>query len=179
MIKKITPKKTYLFAYGTLMSNHGNNTLLKKSKFVGRAESVEKYEMYISKYGGAIPFVRKDKQTSIILGELWEINSECLKRLDALEGHPDWYNRESIDVKVNNVIVKAFIYFNQHVDDQNEGSNPMVVIETGDFNDKHNYVSIPQYRGRVKVLINNDVLTETDNLTDNLVNSDMSSLFNE
>ena len=34
-------------------------------------------------------------------GEVWEISPATLRQLDQLEGHPDWYRRESIQVQMN------------------------------------------------------------------------------
>ena len=34
-------------------------------------------------------------------GEVWEISPTVLRQLDRLEGHPDWYRRESIQVQIN------------------------------------------------------------------------------
>jgi gamma-glutamylcyclotransferase (GGCT)/AIG2-like uncharacterized protein YtfP len=50
---------------------------------------------------------------SPIHGEVYGVNEAILARLDLLEGHPDWYRRELIPVRLfNGQIIDAWIYFN-------------------------------------------------------------------
>lgn len=98
--------ETYVFVYGTLRKGFGNHFLLKNSKFIGEAITKEKYSLYAS----GIPYVVKVPKTHI-KGEVYKVDSETLKSLDQLEGHPNFYKREEIDVLVNNSPIKAWIYF--------------------------------------------------------------------
>lgn len=103
-------EKFKVFVYGTLKKGFGNNYLLRDSKFIGEATTVEKYALYIS----GIPFVTKDEKISHIQGEVFEVTKETLLKLDSLEGHPNWYKREEIFVTLNKSKkkLKAWIYFN-------------------------------------------------------------------
>ena len=47
----------YLFVYGTLMKGHHNNIFLSDSKFVGKCETVDKYQMLVD----YIPYLNKRK----------------------------------------------------------------------------------------------------------------------
>ena len=97
-----------LFAYGTLMSGYGNNYYLRNQKFIGNGTTNEKYTMYAS----GIPFINEEEKTSQIHGELWEVDIKALPYIDALEGHPDWYQRKQVLVTVNGNEYTAWLYFN-------------------------------------------------------------------
>jgi gamma-glutamylcyclotransferase (GGCT)/AIG2-like uncharacterized protein YtfP len=44
-------------------------------------------------------------------GVLWSITDECLKKLDALEGFPHYYNRMEMAVEHDGEIKDAIVYF--------------------------------------------------------------------
>ena len=54
---------------------------------------------------GEIPYLyrhpRVTDEAMSVHGEVWEISPTVLRQLDRLEGHPDWYRRESIQVQIN------------------------------------------------------------------------------
>ena len=101
-----------IFVYGTLRQGFGNHRLLEQADFLGSAVTVEDYSMF----GGGIPFVNPNVKKYPIVGEVYEVNENQLKRLDALEGHPDWYYRTPIEVKmdVTGEIMNVEIYFNDY-----------------------------------------------------------------
>lgn len=72
-----------------------------------------KYAMYVS----GIPFVIVSEPVSQISGELYEVDDQTLDKLDALEGHPNWYKREQVEICLDNNFsqstVLAWIYFNE------------------------------------------------------------------
>ena len=101
--------KHTLFVYGTLKQHHHNHHLLSTSKYLGTVKTIEKYSLFVS----TIPFVSKHPQTSVIHGELYSVDDCTLARLDRLEGHPQWYKREEVDILLDNAqIVAAWLYFN-------------------------------------------------------------------
>jgi len=110
--KEKTMGKNYInvFVYGTLLRGLWNNPLLQGAYFMGRAETVNKYTLFVN---GLLPMVDKDFKTSTILGELYKVDNDTLKNLDILEGHPDVYKREIIDVfcEDTGTAEMAFIYF--------------------------------------------------------------------
>lgn len=105
-----------VFVYGTLQRGFHNHALLGDSRFIGAASTTEQYVLR-SRPGG-IPFVGRDLQVSNITGELFEVDSKLLPRLDQLEGcrmdQPErsWYHRELIEVSCNGKLHRAWIYFN-------------------------------------------------------------------
>lgn len=116
--------KVLVAAYGTLRKGYSNSRLVDKptTKHIGTGTTVNKYQMIAS----GIPFVNKTPDTNITV-DIWEIDEEKdLPSVDRLEGHPEWYKRELIDVKVDDTIYKAWLYFC----DRGHGK----IVESGDFN---------------------------------------------
>jgi gamma-glutamylcyclotransferase (GGCT)/AIG2-like uncharacterized protein YtfP len=112
--------KHYLAAYGTLRRPYGNSRLVdRKTNWLGEGVTVEMYEMRAS----GIPFVNKTPSTNIVV-DVWEIDDEQLENCDRLEGHPEWYKRELIDVKIGEDVKQCWLYFN-------DSSAP--IVESGDF----------------------------------------------
>lgn len=98
-----------LFVYGTLKRNFSNHHLLKDSQYLGTGFTKERYAMYES----GIPFVVKSEPVSSIHGELYQVDDTTLQRLDRLEGHPDWYYREQVEILfASGQTITAWLYFN-------------------------------------------------------------------
>lgn len=97
-----------VFVYGTLMSGLSNHGYLSKAQFLGRAKTKEKYSLFCR----GIPYVDKRSNLYHIEGEIYEITDGILKTLDILEGHPNFYCREEIQVITEEGEEKTcFIYF--------------------------------------------------------------------
>jgi len=109
-------KKQYVFVYGTLKRGYSNHALLQGCGYLGVAQTVDKFAMYER----GIPYVSKQENKTQIIGELYLVDELCLNNLDMLEGHPDWYKRELINVTciLNSgdfKTIKAWLYFNKHI----------------------------------------------------------------
>lgn len=97
-----------LFAYGTLKRNFHNHHFLATSHFLGTGYTKNQYAMYAE----GIPFVIKGDPVSHIHGELYSVTAKTLKQLDRLEGHPEWYCREQVEIiSATNRLVTAWLYF--------------------------------------------------------------------
>jgi gamma-glutamylcyclotransferase (GGCT)/AIG2-like uncharacterized protein YtfP len=81
-------KDHYLFVYGTLRRNQPNHRLLQDQELVA-IHTVEGFRMFSL---GAFPGVQAMEGASVI-GEIYAIDKECLKRCDNLEGYPYMYDR--------------------------------------------------------------------------------------
>lgn len=81
-----------VFVYGSLMSGLLNSKLLSASKLLGEFTTPPKYKMFDL---GLFPCVVRGGDTAI-KGEIYEVDGYTLDRLDALEGHPDFYRRQAI-----------------------------------------------------------------------------------
>lgn len=112
-------------AYGTLREGYGNNRLIPEGSHIGKGKTLERYTMTSS----GIPFVSKTPTTQIVV-DVYSIDEDTLKRLDRLEGHPDWYEREIIPIVMDDsTVLNAWLYFN------NDYEHLPVVI-TGDYSNK-------------------------------------------
>ena len=102
-------QKNLVFVYGTLKENCRNNNYLDDAKYIGTAETIEKYSMYKHKY--YYPAVIESEQEYCIKGELWLCSDWTLKCLDRLEGAPDLFYRKEIAVIQDAKVINAWIYF--------------------------------------------------------------------
>ena len=105
-----------VFVYGTLKYKHSNNYLLRQSTMLGVGLTTQKFALYED----GIPYVSKSSKVSKILGEVWLVNKTTLNNLDLLEGHPNWYKREEVNIEYINmnskrVMEKVWLYFNKNI----------------------------------------------------------------
>ncbi len=100
-----------IFVYGTLRKGMGNHHLLEGSGFLGMGETVVRYGMYV--LPGGIPYVkRRSERKAVIVGEVYEVDEDTLRRIDQLEGHPDFYRRRLVPVMLNGEEkIQAWLYF--------------------------------------------------------------------
>ncbi|XP_063977204.1 putative gamma-glutamylcyclotransferase CG2811 isoform X2 [Diachasmimorpha longicaudata] len=116
-----------VFVYGTLKRGQPNHELLSSSsngyaKFIGIGKTLHKYPLVIaSKYN--IPFLLKHPGVGHqILGELYDVDSKMMDKLDELEEHPSFYvrteediimARDKKDVNIEQIgcVTKAWTYF--------------------------------------------------------------------
>ena len=90
--------KELVFVYGTLKKNFRNEHVMKMSnaEFLVEAESTEKFPMF--DIGDGFPYMQNKMGTGeIIKGEIWEVPSENIYKLDYFEGVPYLYKPEYID----------------------------------------------------------------------------------
>lgn len=113
----------YLFVYGTLRRGYWNHHYIAHCRFIGKGLTKEKYAMFCT----GIPFVCREPKTSRIVGELYEVDEETLKRVDSLEGHPHWYVREPVRVEVEGITYTAWMYFCS----ESRG----MLVQSGDYED--------------------------------------------
>lgn len=125
----------YFFVYGTLKRGFGNHSLLVDSKCLGTGVTEEPYVMTQS----GIPFVHKtyNAEPHPIQGEVYVVDDETVEWLDALEGHPDWYKRELVNVRIVDsaspivdagTTFKCWLYF---MGDDDYNIQPSFVNENG------------------------------------------------
>ena len=87
---------TKVFVYGTLQRGYGNSRLFaaynneeSEGKFVTKATTVDSFRVE----NCGFPMAKLDPNGSKVSGEVWEATEENMRRLDQLEGHPDFYTR--------------------------------------------------------------------------------------
>ena len=119
-----------IVVYGSLRRGHGNNSLLEDSDFIDECLTESGYVM---RSLGGFPCVSIGGNQSI-RGELYSVSDDVLRQLDSLEGHPDWYERQLINVLPFNMMgnwIKAWIYLmppDEYTD--------CPVVESGDWGNK-------------------------------------------
>lgn len=96
-----------IFVYGTLKKGHHNHKrfLNVEPKFRGIVKG--------ALYSSGLPYLRPGNYD--VHGEVYELDEDKVKMLDALEGHPTWYRRTPIVVKTYEneaVFAEAYVYQN-------------------------------------------------------------------
>ncbi len=106
----------YIFAYGTLKQSFHNHYLLENAEFICEATTKEKYPMVNTE--GYFPYLLNQKGVGHnIQGEVYRIDDAILTMLDVLEGYPEHYTRETIEVLSKGITLKALVYFlNEELD---------------------------------------------------------------
>ena len=80
------------FVYGTLKRGWGNHGRLEGAEFVGSAVSTAGYVLYHSGFPIATPMMENGRR---IRGEIFRVKDPMsIRGMDALEGHPGWYERQ-------------------------------------------------------------------------------------
>jgi len=79
-----------IFAYGTLRQGFHNHHYMAGCPFLGRAETVLAYAMYVA---GDIPYLVADEPLYRVTGEVYRVDAARLRAIDVLEEHPRVYRR--------------------------------------------------------------------------------------
>jgi len=100
-----------IFVYGTLKRGRANNYILAAQECFGPAKTKAGYVLYnLEGYPG---MVEEPGATEGIAGEVWSVDSKCLKHLDKLEGLEEGlYARRSVALEApfDGRKVEAYIY---------------------------------------------------------------------
>jgi gamma-glutamylaminecyclotransferase len=83
-----------LFTYGTLRRGEPNHPLLVRARFLGEAATPPRYALVDL---GPFPAMIAGGQTAVV-GEVYAVDETTLARLDILEGHPSFYQRQRIQL---------------------------------------------------------------------------------
>ena len=85
----------FVFVYGTLRKGGRLHGYLRDQGFISQA-TLPGFGMYPAGRGFYPGIVPRDGHT--VTGEVWEVDTDCLWRLDRLEGHPNHYRRQPVQV---------------------------------------------------------------------------------
>ena len=84
---------------------------------------------------------------TVITGDLYQVNDEELHALDSLEGHPRWYCREEVNIKVKTgdkyVSTTAWIYL-----------MPELLLDTNIVNLSGDFDEVSTYSDNSHVILN-------------------------
>jgi len=99
--------------YGTLRKNNSNYySYLASSRHVGKGETTDKYPLILE----GLPYLIDAKgEGHNVEVDVFKVSDSKLRDLDALEGHPNWYCRKQIPIKVGKETYTCWIYFNKSV----------------------------------------------------------------
>lgn len=98
---------TLVFVYGTLKRGGAWSHLLSDCEFMGSGMTLGRYPMIID----TIPYVLDENMGHQIYGEMYRVDLSTMRALDALEQHPNWYERKKKRVIVGGEPFNAYIYF--------------------------------------------------------------------
>jgi gamma-glutamylaminecyclotransferase len=104
------PPPERVFVYGTLKRGHGNYRVMQEARgrFIGegRLEGALLFNL------GPFPGVKLiEGGISSVRGEVFEVPPEGLRRLDRLEGHPTFYRRQEVEVRLSDgTSTTAWVY---------------------------------------------------------------------
>lgn len=100
---------TIIGVYGTLKEGFGNHHLISESTFISEAETIDFYPLIDRGLPYLIPDIGQGYNVHL---ELYEVDSKTLAAVDRLEGHPNFYRREKIEVlDYEYNIIEAWVYF--------------------------------------------------------------------
>lgn len=97
--------------YGTLKKGYSNyNHYLTSSKHLGKGETKDKYPLLIS----GLPYLIEDKgKGHNVEVDVFKVSGTVMASLDRLEGHPNWYRRKQVEIKMkDSKVLLCWIYFN-------------------------------------------------------------------
>ena len=97
-----------LFVYGTLKRGGPRHHVLRGQRFLRDAVTRPKYLLFSL---GAYPgLVVAEKDGRAIHGELYEVERRLIPRLDKIEGAPELYRLEPVEVEGESAAVAAYVY---------------------------------------------------------------------
>jgi len=96
-------ESTRVFVYGSLLKGLHNHRLLVKSHFVKQASTRDTAYLLVDNGRSTFPYALAapgdaSEPAVALLGELYEVDAQTLKRLDQLEGHPSFYRRREVEL---------------------------------------------------------------------------------
>ncbi len=121
----MTPRVHRVFVYGTLLRGEPNHGFLARAEWVGVARTRAEFELVDLGY---FPAMIPHGETAIS-GEVYSTDEATLRRLDRLEGHPEFYTRTRIQLADGNA-AEAYLLR----EDQVQGGRPIV---SGDWRVRH------------------------------------------
>jgi len=99
-----------------------NHILLENEKYIGPGTTKEEYTFYdLGGFPGAVA-----GGNNAIVGEIYEISGFTLMRLDSLEGHPQFYRRNTINLQGGDEVYMYIL-------DGGFIKNQEPIIESGDW----------------------------------------------
>lgn len=104
-------QENVIAVYGTLKKGYGNNRLLINQRFVGKGKTTDRYPLIIN----GLPYLMEQKgKGHKVEVEVYKVDDDTFDSIDALEGHPNFYERVETSITMKNgKRITAWIYFNR------------------------------------------------------------------
>ena len=106
-------RKVLLFVWGTLMRGQPNHErYMQNARFIDEGIT-EETRFLRTGFVSVFYFPKTDKVLGRIIGEVYEISEDDLKKIDLLEGYPDLYCRSLMKIRLLNKgeTVEAWMYY--------------------------------------------------------------------
>ena len=84
----------YIFVYGSLKKGFSNHHRIENSEFICSTRTLEEFAMLDL---DMFPGVLKEKKVSHIHGEVYDLDTNTLEKIDIYEG--EWYSRENVELE--------------------------------------------------------------------------------
>jgi gamma-glutamylcyclotransferase (GGCT)/AIG2-like uncharacterized protein YtfP len=88
-----------LFVYGTMLRRGRNHTRLyeRNAIYIGEYRTTDLFRMHI-RVRGQVPVAIRDDSGYPVAGELYAIPDDEIEHVDACEGHPRVYERQTVEL---------------------------------------------------------------------------------
>lgn len=97
-----------LFVYGTLKRGGCRHAPLSSQRYLGEAKTTARYALHdLGEYPG---LVHASQNGMVVHGELYEVNCSLVDWLDAIEGAPEWFQLDLIEVVGQTGVVWAYFF---------------------------------------------------------------------
>lgn len=107
MMNRRSVYRTHVFVYGALKKGGAWHHLLEGADFAGEGYTEAKYPMVVQ----GIPYLLDETGGYHVHGEMYAVDMDTIRALDALEQHPRWYKRLIKTVVIKGERIDAYIYF--------------------------------------------------------------------
>lgn len=112
-----------VFVYGSLRQGMGNHRLLADSELLG-TDLIDGWSMVSL---GAYPAIYRDEKNEVgIVGEVYRCNELTFRRLDQLEGYPNFYDRCQVETAYGD----AWVYYFK---DSDRAGRHLTKVVAGDW----------------------------------------------
>lgn len=124
----ISPPTLYtVICYGTLRQACSNHHIIQGSTFLGTGKLIKPATMYSNRSFPILSFTPTSSHSIVV--EVYQVDTNTLKRLDQLEGYPQWYARSEEEVHLENgEKIIGWVYHQAF-----EKHRLQLIVESGDW----------------------------------------------
>jgi len=116
-----------VFVYGTLKRGYNNHTrILANSTYLGKAITKQKWLMVGD--SAAFPYLLEQDDTCFrVEGEVYSVDADTKRKLDALEGVPNHYKEETIEIMYSDTkeVQTVQVYTKAHITEYDRTKKPI------------------------------------------------------